>query len=490
MTRMAPLLRWKERGNVSAPSPPTFYYPRGTLRKRRCAVDSDGIRSTVSLGVSVVKRAGRRVLLSVCVGGIMVAFGCADDTSAPVAPSPLSSPVARDAMSSPAPLSPVASMNQNLGGQTPDRNLGVDDEMIGLKATAPTPVEPKKNIEIITTLLQTLAASTSAGLFVEADFEYEFVLSRVTGGSETEMERGLGTPRDANSTSYRVQTELDFGSTYTWRVRAVFDGANGPWSEAARFRTAAVRLAAPRPLSPIDGATIPTLRPTFRVRNGTVEGYEGPVDIRLDVALDVDFMDIVGTEQTPVSPRDETNLQLPSDLIFETRYFWRVRAVLPGHADIRSGWSATQHFSTPSENIAVPGGPVGPVGPFGPGGNPPNMLHVVQAVARQHPDALRNSCQSHGGSWRFMDLVVEALRATSGRWGFNCKRGNCNDVSHDVVDFYRGSGTTINDAQGSTDVAIIDIIAGHCGSSPRPAWIDQTQATAAAGAIGRWKFPR
>ena len=31
MTRMAPLLRWRKRGNVSAPSPPTFYYRRGTL---------------------------------------------------------------------------------------------------------------------------------------------------------------------------------------------------------------------------------------------------------------------------------------------------------------------------------------------------------------------------------------------------------------------------------------------------------------------------
>ena len=33
MTRMAPLLRWRKRGNVSAPSPPTFYYRRGTLRR-------------------------------------------------------------------------------------------------------------------------------------------------------------------------------------------------------------------------------------------------------------------------------------------------------------------------------------------------------------------------------------------------------------------------------------------------------------------------
>ena len=34
MTRMTPLLRWRKRGNVSAPSPPTFYYRRGTLLGR------------------------------------------------------------------------------------------------------------------------------------------------------------------------------------------------------------------------------------------------------------------------------------------------------------------------------------------------------------------------------------------------------------------------------------------------------------------------
>ena len=34
MTRMAPLLRWRKWGNVSAPSPPTFYYRRDTLVDR------------------------------------------------------------------------------------------------------------------------------------------------------------------------------------------------------------------------------------------------------------------------------------------------------------------------------------------------------------------------------------------------------------------------------------------------------------------------
>ena len=95
------------------------------------------------------------------------------------------------------------------------------------------------------------------------------------------------------------------------------------------------------------------------------------------------------------------------------------------------------------------------------------MSHIVQDVANQYPSALR------GGSWEFMDRVVERLRAIDGRWAYNCKRGNCDDVSQDVVAYYRGQGNPNN----STDVAIIDIIGGHCGGNPQPAWIDQTQAS-------------
>jgi len=57
---------------------------------------------------------------------------------------------------------------------------------------------------------------------------------------------------------------------------------------------------------------------------------------------------------------------------------------------------------------------------------------------------------------------------------------------HDVVDYYRGQGNP----NGSTDVAIIDIIVGHCGANPGAAWIDQTGPTRAAGTIGRSKYPR
>jgi len=110
------------------------------------------------------------------------------------------------------------------------------------------------------------------------------------------------------------------------------------------------------------------------------------------------------------------------------------------------------------------------------------MASVVEQVAAQYPGALRNSCQSHGGSWEFMDRLVDRLRQFDTRWGYNGKRGNAGDPSHDVVAYNFGPGRD----EGTTNVYIIDVIVGHCGSHPAPAWIDQTGETARQGSIGRW----
>jgi hypothetical protein len=127
-----------------------------------------------------------------------------------------------------------------------------------------------------------------------------------------------------------------------------------------------------------------------------------------------------------------------------------------------------------------------PPPPPTPGSGPPNEYQTVIDIANANPGALTNSCQGFGGSWQFMDLVVEALRSGDTRWGYNCKRGDCNDPSEDAISYYWGSGSPTNSSQ----VYIIDIIGGHCGPDPSPEWIDQTSATAAAGTIGRWLYPR
>ena len=110
------------------------------------------------------------------------------------------------------------------------------------------------------------------------------------------------------------------------------------------------------------------------------------------------------------------------------------------------------------------------------------MSSVVEDVAQQYPSALRNSCQSHGGSWEFMDRLVDRLRTYDTRWGYNGKRGNAGDPSHDAIAYNFGAGLD----EGTTNVYIIDVIVGHCGSNPGPAFIDQTGVTAQQGTIGRW----
>jgi hypothetical protein len=107
---------------------------------------------------------------------------------------------------------------------------------------------------------------------------------------------------------------------------------------------------------------------------------------------------------------------------------------------------------------------------------------VVQQIASQFPGALRNSCQDTGGTWEFMDRVVNELRKYDTRWGYNGKRGNAGDPSKDVVDYHYGRGGD----EGSTDVYIIDIIGGHCGGNPQPGWGDVTDVTINSGTIGRW----
>jgi len=112
----------------------------------------------------------------------------------------------------------------------------------------------------------------------------------------------------------------------------------------------------------------------------------------------------------------------------------------------------------------------------------PNMSSVVEAVARAYPGELRNSCVEHGGNNAWLFRLVQALRQYDTRWGLNWKRGNRGDMSQDIVAYNFGAGPD-ND---TTNVYIIDVIGGHCGGNPDAAWIDNTEATRAAGTIGRW----
>ena len=284
---------------------------------------------------------------------------------------------------------------------------------------------------------------------------------------------------------------------FYWRVRVSAQSrigeVVGPWSPTASFRTPVppVVIAVPTPSSPINGATTPSVRPTLIVTNGIVTGSAGTVTYRFEVDEGTSFGNPTAVVVVPRSGTGTTSATLTSNLDPGQTYFWRVNG---SNGTITSAWSAPQSFRTPS--AAPPPPPPGP----GPGSGPrtpdpqpgeqlplPNEQAIIFAIDAANPDAIRNSCIEEGGSWEFMDLAVAALRATDTRWGYNCKRGDCNDPSVDVVDYFYGIG----DGVQSTEVYLIDIISAVCpGGNQSPSWTDQTQATADSGTIGRWIFPR
>ena len=171
-----------------------------------------------------------------------------------------------------------------------------------------------------------------------------------------------------------------------------------------------------------------------------------------------------------------TSWTVTAQLKFDTTYTWRVRAEL---SDSYGAWSSNWTFKTPAAPVSgafrTPDPAPGTRLPL------PDRSRVVNAAFAARPDLVRRSCQSSGGTWEFMDYLVDELRKEDNRWGYNGKRGNPNDPSQDIVDYHFSAGPSEN----STGVYIIDIMFGHCGS-PSPAWIDQTAVTVNSGTIGRW----
>lgn len=101
----------------------------------------------------------------------------------------------------------------------------------------------------------------------------------------------------------------------------------------------------------------------------------------------------------------------------------------------------------------------------------PDMRSVVDALAAERPDLLAASCVDTGGNNEFLFELVRRLRRIDTRWGLNWKRARIGDMSQDVVDYYWGTPGPIEDG---FDTYVVDVIGGHCGPDPRPAFTDVT----------------
>jgi hypothetical protein len=251
-----------------------------------------------------------------------------------------------------------------------------------------------------------------------------------------------------------------------------------------------LKVTAPAVVSPADGVLAEDRRPTLVWLNSI--GRYGNIGVAYDIELSSPTTVVYSTT---VGETPDTGAHLvPFDLEYSTQYSWRVRAHL---SDTLGPWSSWGTFTSPARPVAVApppgsnvtGGCAAPISPLGAGETRKprrNDVNIPISIATSFPASLAQSCQEHG-TWEFMDRTVDALRLVDGRYGNNCKRGNCNDPSLDVVSYFYGNGDNIN---GRSDVYIIDIIGGHCGSNPSVIWNDVTGVTLDSGTIGRTVYPR
>ena len=243
-------------------------------------------------------------------------------------------------------------------------------------------------------------------------------------------------------------------------------------NEEAAADGSTLKVLPPTLLSPINDNRTETAQPTLVVRNTT--GRFVNRNYEYEFQLMNDGGNVIATAKL-AQGSSNTSWPLPQALDTDTPYRWRARATFSTYF---GPWSSVGRFLTVREP-RTPDPPPGQRLPV------PNRQGVVQQIASQFPAALRNSCQEHGGSWEFMDRVVDALRLEDNRWGYNCKRGNCNDPSLDVLAYHHLAGPTTTGVQ----VRTVDIISGHCGDTPGTTWIVHDEGGPGTNGFtsrGRW----
>ena len=340
----------------------------------------------------------------------------------------------------------------------------------GVSISPPTPVNPINGAEVLNTAPVRLVFNNGSTngqrplfyiveLASDAAFTNKvFAQSKVTPGS--------------TQTSIVVDAALTADRTYYWRAKAD-DGANeSEFSSVAKFDIVVpIVIEAPVPISPVSGLVASSTRPALVVNNAGVQGRAGRVEYWFEVALDQAFSRTIIQQGVERSSGAQTSRRCRTcrrarcssgasrDSTARLRDHGRSRRAsgrpLPRRAPGRTSRTATSRTAgrRPDSRSCRRGSNCrcrATVRPW------------CQQVAAQYPNALRNSCQDNGGTWEFMDRVVDALRQHDSRWGYNGKRGNPNDPSQDVVAYHWGRGAD----QNSPNVYAFDIIGSHCGPNP------------------------
>jgi hypothetical protein len=148
----------------------------------------------------------KRFVLCTCAAVLAAAVACSKQSETPVSP----------------------------GGSSVDASSPAAPDGSTLKVTAPSPVSPINNAQPDNLVL---VATQSTGKFVSVPLSYEFEIFNASNTRVYASGVTAGTMSGNNVSHTATNVQLAFDAPHTWRVRAVYQGAFGPWSSTASFRS-------------------------------------------------------------------------------------------------------------------------------------------------------------------------------------------------------------------------------------------------------------
>jgi hypothetical protein len=237
-----------------------------------------------------------------------------------------------------------------------------------------------------------------------------------------------------------------------------------------------LKATAPLAIAPLFEATNISVTPTLAARAGAGVYEVAPLAQRFQVADSDAFTNILASGIGATDASGVTRYTVDPALPASRRVLWRVRAEL---GDAVGPWSNVMAFTTAGTAAAtVPSGtPSTSAGPR-PADPPPGVrlpLPDMQGVLRNFGDASQ-SCPRGlkyvNNPWQ--DRVIDAFRQIDSRWGYNGKptrtAADNNGVpvvaAGDEAAYHYGAGPD----QGSTEVHLVDLLIGHCGTAPTLTW--------------------
>lgn len=292
----------------------------------------------------------------------------------------------------------------------------------GVTFTAPVNVTPAQNAQIkygdqpVTFGFDTASSSSPRPFTMHLQVASDYAFTNIAFDRA-----GFEKPSSGNRISFRLPDRLPKG-VYYWRVRAEDGANNSDWSAPAAFEALEqVVIGIPTAVSPNNNERITTRTPTLRAGNSTKSGPYKAVQYQFQGSTNSSFTGVVA-DAVVGEGSGTTSFAVPSNLSYDTTYYWRVRA---SDGEVTSDWTPTAVFRTPVAPVVTtpPSGGGGPVTACAGATTGPT---IVSCIAARYPEKLVagvSLAQRQANMAFLRDRIIEMGRCQGKDWAWNLKRG-------------------------------------------------------------------